>query len=174
MRNTAMPRPPHPPLHSFHWTAVAFALGTLCSGLLSAGLSFAAAGNHSAANPAGVLPALWPPAWVFWAVWTVIYPCWGVATWLVWRRRHGADVRGALALYTINILGALFFLPLSNLTANNPAVLTLLDANGLIGAYALAWLYTRYDRSTLWWLLPYLVWMPLTLALKIWLWLLNT
>lgn len=83
-------------------------------------------------------------------------------------------MRGALVLYALNLLGNLFFLPLSNLTANNPAVLTLLDANGLVGIYALAWLYTRYNRVTLWWLSPFLVWMPLTTALKMWFWLLNT
>ena len=172
MTNFTSTRPPQPS-SSPRWTALVFAFGTLLSGLLSAGLSFATAGVHSAANPAGVLPLLWPPVWVFWAVWIIIYPCWGVATYLVWEKRQQADVRGALVLYAISVLGALFFLPLSNLTANNPAVLTLLDANGLIGAYALAWLYTRYDRRALVWLLPYLVWMPLTLALKLWLWWLN-
>lgn len=154
-------------------TALLFAAGTLLSGMLSAAISFATAGTHSAATPAGILPFLWPPSWVFWAVWMVIYPCWGVATFLVWRRRHEADVRGALILYAINVIGALFFLPLSNLTANNPGVLTLLDANGLIGTCALAWLYSRYEKATLWWLLPYLIWMPLTLGLKAWLWVLN-
>ncbi|BDP43846.1 hypothetical protein DAETH_38150 (plasmid) [Deinococcus aetherius] len=156
------------------WMALVFSLGTLLLGMVSAGLSFATAGEHSTAIPLGALPPVWPPAWVFWAVWIVIYPCWGMATYLVWRRRGEADVRGALVLYALNLLGNLFFLPLSNLTANNPAVLTLLDANGLVGIYALAWLYTRYNRVTLWWLSPFLVWMPLTTALKMWFWLLNT
>lgn len=155
------------------WGAAAFAAGTLVAGMASAAMSFAAAGDRTAAAPAGVLPAVWPPAWVFWAVWFVIYPMWGVATWRVWRRRHAADVRGALALYALNLLGALFFLPISTLTANSPAVLALMDANGLVATYALAWLYSRYDRRALWWLVPYLAWMPLTTALKVWFWTLN-
>ncbi len=155
------------------WLPYAFALGTLAVGMVSAVLSFMTAGAHSASNPAGVLPSLWPPAWVFWLVWIVIYPCAGVATWRVWRQRRQFDVRGALVLYGVDILGALFFLPLSNLTANSPAVLTLLDANGLLGTSALAWLYSRYEKAAVWWLLPFLVWMPLTLTLKAWLWILN-
>ncbi|GHF54497.1 tryptophan-rich sensory protein [Deinococcus metalli] len=170
---TLIDRPTRDP-SSPTWMALVFALGTLLSGMVSAVLSFATAGAHTAAEPAGILPALWPPAWVFWAVWIVIYPAWGVATFVVWRRRRETDVRGPLVLYALNVLGALFFLPLSNLTANSPAVLTLLDANGLIGAYAMAWLYTRHEKRALWWLLPYLVWMPLTLGLKTWLWLLNS
>jgi tryptophan-rich sensory protein len=153
--------------------AFAVAAGTVTLGMLSAGLSFAAAGDRTAATPAGVLPALWPPAWVFWAVWLVIYPAWGVATWRVWRRRGNRDVRGALVLYALNLLGALFFLPISTLTANNPAVLALMDANGFVATYALAWLYGQYDRAAVRWLLPYLIWMPLTTTLKTWFWMLN-
>lgn len=172
MHSPTLARSQHSPSSPW-WVAWVFALGTLLAGMVSAGLSFATAGEHSAANPVGVLPPLWPPSWVFWLVWMVIYPAWGAATYRVWRHRGEADVRGALVLYALNVLGALFFLPLSNITANNPAVLTLLDANGLIGTYALAWLYTRYDKQALWWLLPYLIWMPLTLGLKTWLWVLN-
>lgn len=36
-----------------------------------------------------------------------------------------------------------------------------------------AWLFSRYARSAAWWMLPYLLWMPITAALKIWLWTLN-
>ena len=173
MHSPMLTRPPRSSSSPW-WVALVFAFGTLLSGMVSAGLSFATAGEHSAANPAGILPPVWPPPWVFWVVWLIIYPTWGVATYLVWRRRNQSDVRGALVLYGLNVLGALFFLPLSNITANNPAVLTLLDANGLIGIYALAWLYTQYEKRAVWWLLPYLIWMPLTLGLKIWLWVLNS
>jgi len=153
--------------------ALVLVFGTVFAGMASAGLSFAAAGPHTAARPLGILPPVWPAEWVFWAVWLVIYPCWGYATALVLRRRRVADVRGAIAMYAYGILGAFFFLPISSLTQNNPAVLALMDMHGLVGAYLLAWLYTRYEPKTLPWLSPYLIWMPLTTALKGWLWMLN-
>lgn len=120
-----------------------------------------------------VHPALWPADWIFWAVWLVIYPASGVAAWRVWRQRRTADVRGALVAFALmNVAGALF-LPISSLVGGLPAVLTLMDLNGVVAVYAIAWLFARYDRRAALWMLPYLVWMPLTSALKIWLWTLN-
>ncbi|WP_425148227.1 tryptophan-rich sensory protein [Deinococcus sp.] len=153
--------------------ALLFAGGTLLLGMLSAAISFAHAGPRSVTMPALLLPFLWPPPWVFWAVWIVIYPCLGVAAFLIWRKRQQTDVRGALLLYALTVVGTFFFLPVSNLTPNNPGVWTLMDANGVVTTYALGWLYSRYEKATLWWLLPSLIWMPLTLGLKAWLWALN-
>lgn len=155
------------------WAALVFAGGTLLAGMLAAGMSYllvpAAVGFGEGLEP----PPVAPPDWAFWAVWVVIYPGLGVATWLVWRRRREADVRGPLALFALMLVGNLMFLPISNLTGGEPAVLTLMDANGFVSAYVLAWLYSRYDRATAWWLAPLLLWMPITTLLKVWLWVLN-
>ena len=139
----------------------------------SAALTFAGQGGNPATGAGLTYPPVWPPDSLFWAVWLVIYPCSAVAAWLVWQRRHDADVRGALTAFALmNVAGALF-LPVAGLAAANPAVLTLMDLNGLVAVYALAWLFSRYSTRAAWWMLPYLVWMPVTAALKAWLWSYN-
>jgi hypothetical protein len=35
-------------------------------------------------------------------------------------------------------------------------------------AYTVAWVYSRYRKAAVWWLLPWLVWMPITLGIKLW------
>jgi translocator protein len=150
--------------------AIAFAAGTLLIGCLGAWVGF---NWVPPVPPYRHLPFLYPPLWFFWAVWFVIYPGWGVATWLVWRHRNVADVRGALALYAITLVGNTLFLPIGNLSGGNPAILSLMDANGVFSSWITFWLYTRYSKQAGWFLLPLMIWMPLTLLLKIWLWQLN-
>lgn len=150
--------------------AITFALGTLLIGFLAASAGFTFV---PLVPPYRQLPFLYPPLWFFWVVWLVIYPSWGVATWLVWRKRAVADVRGALALYVITLIGNTLFLPIGNLSGGNPAILSLMDANGVFSSWITFWLYTRYSKQARWFLLPLLIWMPLTFLLKVWLWQLN-
>jgi translocator protein len=150
-------------------TAFLFAGGTLALGYFAAWFSF----TFIPSGPALTLPPIYPPPWVFWAVWLVIYPCWGVATSLVWEQRHTADVKAVMALYFLTLISNTLFLPIANLSGGNPAVLSLMDANGVVSSWVIAWLYTRYTRAAGLWMLPLLIWMPITLALKIWLYLVN-
>jgi tryptophan-rich sensory protein len=151
--------------------ATAFALGTLLIGSVAAWIGFTFV---PAVPPYQYLPFLYPPLWFFWAVWFVIYPGWGVATWLVWQQRNVADVRGAMAVYVTTLIGNTLFLPIGNLSGGNPAILSLMDANGVVGSWIIFWLYTRYSKQSGWFLVPLLLWMPVTLLLKIWLWQLNS
>ena len=159
--------------HSPRWMAAAFAGGILALGMLSAGLSFAAQPESVGSNAPQVYPALYPPDWVFWTVWLVIYPCWGAATWFVWRRRQEVNLRSFWRYFGLILIVNLAFLPISALTHGNPTILTVLDATGIILLPLTAWMYGRYARPALYWLLPMFIWGPITLALKIWLTLLN-
>jgi len=152
------------------WGAVVFALGTLTVGFVAAWIGFAFV---PPVPPYRYLPFLYPPPWAFWAIWLIIYPGWGLATWLVWRERYRADVRGVMALYIMTLIGNALFLPIGNLSGGNPAVLSLMDANGVIGSWFTYWLYTRYSKMAGWFLLPMVIWLPVTFLLKIWLWQLN-
>lgn len=67
----------------------------------------------------------------------------------------------------------LLFLPVSGLVGGLPSVLTIMDLNGVVSVYVLAWLFSRYAPRAALWMLPYLIWMPLTSALKAWYWVLN-
>lgn len=150
--------------------ALLFALGTLLSGSLAAWLSFTVIPPVPAYAH---LPWLYPPPWVFWLVWIVIYPCKGLAAWLVWRERSRADVRGAMAVFTMILIGNMLFLPIANLSGGNPLILTLMDFNGVVSSWIIFWLYRLYSKAAGWFLLPLVIWMPVTFLLKCWLWYLN-
>ena len=64
----------------------------------------------------------------------------------------------------------LFFMPIASLSGDNPGVMTLGDLNGVVGSLIVAWVYTRYSRQSIWYLLPMLIWMPITFALKMFYW----
>lgn len=115
-------------------------------------------------------PGWWPPLPLFWMVWLVIYPASAVAAWLVWRSRHTHDVRGALVAFALMNVASALFLPVSNLVGELPSVLTLMDLNGIVAVYGIAWLFSRYHRRAALWMLPYLIWMPTTTILKALLW----
>lgn len=79
-----------------------------------------------------------------------------------------------MAVYVTTLIGNTLFLPIGNLSGGNPAILSLMDANGVVGSWIIFWLYTRYSKQSGWFLVPLLLWMPVTLLLKIWLWQLNS
>lgn len=158
---------------SSRWGAVAFAGAILALGMLSAGLSFAVQPEAVGSRAPQVYPPIYPPDWAFWTVWLVIYPCWGVATWLVWQRRREMDLRNFWRYFAATFALNLAFMPISALTHGNPAVLAALDATGIVLLPLAAWMYGRYSRPALYWLLPKFIWGPITLGLKIWLTLLN-
>lgn len=162
------PRAPSP-----RWMVAVFAGGILTLGMLSAGLSFAAQPESVGSRAPQVYPPLYPPDWAFWAVWLVIYPCWGVATWFVWRRRGEVDLRGFWRYFAVMLAIHLAFMPISALTRGNPAVLATLDSTGIVLLPLTIWMYGRYARPARFWLLPMFIWGPITLCLKIWLTLLN-
>lgn len=150
-------------------TAALFVVGVTAfgSGAAAVGLGLDGPPNST------VLPPVWPPEWLFWAVWLVIYPASGIAAWRVWERRRVADVRGALAAFAIVNVASAMFLPVTTLTGGAPGAMTLMDLNGVVAIGILTWLFARYDRIAAYWMLPYLVWMPITSLLKIWLWSYN-
>lgn len=45
-----------------------------------------------------------PPNVLFGPVWTALYLLMSVAAWLVWRRRHSANVRPALTVYVVQLV----------------------------------------------------------------------
>lgn len=138
--------------------AMLFAAGVLGLGLLAAalGMTYRPTGGTTTGGPL--------PAWVFWAIWIVIYPGMGVATWLVWRQRERQPVRGALLLFGVALAQNLSFW-----LAPDLAGVAMVDLAGCALAYLVTCRYARIDRAAGWWLLPWLVWMPLTTALKLWL-----
>ena len=159
----------------FPWRmAFLFAAGVLLLGMTDAMITMLVAHGNPAKNPGYHYPPIWPADWVFWVVWIVIYPCLGVATALIWQRRQTFSIQHAMVCFVVLLAVTLLFLPLSDVVQGNPVGLTLMDTSAFLLSYALAWTYGRIARLTLWWLVPLLLWTPLTLLLKIWYWRLNT
>jgi tryptophan-rich sensory protein len=119
--------------------------------------------NHRAADDIG-LTAVPVPAWVFIAVWMVIYPCMGIAAWQLWTQRseRAADAFVPLAVLVAGFLQVHLFWFTDSLRSTAIA-----DATGMLLAATTLWVFSRYSRTAARWLLPWAIWMPVTLAIKI-------
>lgn len=158
----------------FPWRmAFLFAVGVLLLGMSDALITMTVAHGNPAKNPTYLYPPIWPADWVFWVVWIVIYPCLGVATALIWQQHHTIPIRRAMVCFAVVLTVTLLFLPLSDVVQGNPIGLTLMDTSAFLLSYTLAWAYGRVTQMALWWLVPLLLWTPVTLLLKIWYWRLN-
>lgn len=146
-----------------------FSIGTLLTGLLTAYISFAIFPLNRTYN----LPKIYPPLWVFWLVWVILYPTMGLAAGHIWLKRKGSDVRGAMIFYISILLTNFMFLPIANVSGGNPAIMTFMDINGVLTSLLLGWIFSRYSKVALYWLLPLILWMPATAIFKIALWLNN-
>lgn len=113
-------------------------------------------------------PAWAPPAGVFGPVWTVLYVLMAVSAWLVWRR-HGAQARGALAVFGAQLVANalwswLFF-------AWRQGALAFADV-------VLLWVLVAWTLASFWrlhrlagaLLLPYLAWVSFAVGLTFSVW----
>lgn len=146
------------------WTAPLFAAGVTVPGMLAArwGASFGTDWEKRLTTP-----PVWPPNWAFPAVWAVLYPCMGVATWHVWRRRGEAAVVGPLALFGAHLLLNYTWLPVVH-TAKDATTPAVMDVAVGVPAFAAGWAYGRVSPSAARWYAPYLAWTVFTTAIKIW------
>jgi len=102
------------------------------------------------------------PAWVFIGVWLVAYPGMGLAAFTVWRRRAGIAVSVPLS-----ILVCAFCCSLSFWLTNGLLMTATLDALNLLLAWTTLWVFSRYSTRAAVALLPWALWMPVTLAFKL-------
>lgn len=115
---------------------------------------------------------LWtPPNIVFGPVWTALYLMMAVAAWLVWRRRHGVDVRPALLAYFVQLLLNAFWTPVFFGLYPLIGVAALWLAFAIIVALFLAVLFTllRFwpiHRFAAVLLMPYLAWIVYAASLN--------
>jgi tryptophan-rich sensory protein len=144
--------------------AIVFAFSILAIGL---GTAFIALALRPALQPAAGVSAepvssLIPP-WIFWAVWLIIYPAQGIALWYIWRLRTATNIGGALAWFAVAFVENLCFWLTSSLL-----ITAVIDTIGLVLAYMVAWVFRRYSTVAALWLLPWLLWMPITTIFKWW------
>lgn len=143
------------------WTAILFLLSTSLIGNAPAILTFAF--DPSASHRIG-LTEIFIPGWVFTTVFIFNYAGMGIATWMIWRKRRVADVSVPLVVFAAAFIETLLFWATDSLRMT-----ATIDVIGLTLAYTVAWVYSRYEKAAVWWLIPWLVWMPFTTAVKLWL-----
>jgi translocator protein len=123
-------------------------------------------GTYLALDP----PAWAPPPWLFGPVWTVLYALIGVAGWWVWRVAPTEERRGALGLWTaqlvVNAAWPGVFFGLGEL-GWALAVIVTLDVLVVATIVAVA----RIARPAAALLVPYLAWILFATALNATLWL---
>jgi len=119
--------------------------------------------------PTLVLPSFRPGNAAFPIVWTILYVMMAVAAWLVWRKHPIGEVKGALALFGVQLAlnlawSFLFFglrsplLGLINIIALDLAIIATIVA------------FWWYDRKGALLLLPYLAWVLFASVLNAWIW----
>ena len=151
-------------LSKIHWPsllisiAIAEAVGAL-SGVLS--------GDISAVYRSLILPPLSPPGWVFPIVWTILFALMGIAAYLVYHAPAvRSERRAALWVYALQLLvnfcwpiiifrGQLFTVAL--------AVIILLVVLVIITMVR----FTRINRTAMYLLIPYLLWLLFATYLNI-------
>ena len=141
----------------------------LAVGGLSAWLTMGSMDQYGAL----IQPPLAPPAWVFPAVWTVLYILMGVACWLVWKSDAARqDKKRALTLYGVQ-LAVNFIWPLIFFRAGmyGFALIWLVVLLVLVTETAIA--FGRIDMRAAWLLIPYLLWLLFAGYLNAGVWLLN-
>ncbi len=112
-------------------------------------------------------PARWPPQWIFPIAWSAVnYPCLGLATWRIWRKRHESDVTAQLATCAALMAHNVLFGAIVN-RAQRTDVYVLMDMLGVANTSALLAGYTRIDRRAGVIVSPVLAWALYTTAIKV-------
>ena len=141
----------------------------LAVGGLSAWLTMGSMDQYGAL----IQPPLAPPAWVFPAVWTVLYILMGVACWLVWKSDAARqDKKRALTLYGLQ-LAVNFVWPLLFFGRGWYGVSFLWLLLLLVLVLATAAAFGRIRKAAAWLLAPYILWLLFAGYLNCAIWLLN-
>ncbi|MED3971724.1 tryptophan-rich sensory protein [Priestia megaterium] len=141
------------------WMGVWFALGTLVLVMIAAGLGFYFSPPNENLQTA-------PSDSFFWVAWLIVIPTWGIATWLVWLKRKEADIRGVMVVYVWFLLGIISFFPSTIATEQNVLAIFISDVMGIVQSILILWLYSRYSKTSLYWLIPLVIWFPITTIIK--------
>ena len=113
-----------------------------------------------------------PPGWLFGPVWGALYALMGLAAWLVWLRRGGEGVRGAIRAFWLQlVLNAAW--PWLFFGARSPglALLGIVVLLAAVGWTTVRFWRVRSDAGAL--LLPYVTWVLFATYLNAGFWWLN-
>ncbi len=118
-------------------------------------------------------PALNPPSWIFGPVWTLLYVLMGIAAFIVWKKGWSRrDVRLALFIFVFQLfLNASWSIIFFGLKSPGWALLEL-----IILWFVIIWMmivFYKISKSTIYLILPYLLWISFAGYLNYAIWSLN-
>ena len=127
-------------------------------GMIPGALSFAL--NDSVVSDIGldVLPV---PGWFFTGLWVVIYGSMGMSVRTLFRQATG-NLCVPVAILAAGFLQSHLFWLTDSLRTT-----AITDATGMLLAGTAFWVMRQYSTQAARWLLPWVIWMPVTLAIKI-------
>ena len=102
------------------------------------------------------------PAWFFITLWVVIYVGMGITAWKI----LSLDTK-SIKCIPVAILASGFLTTHFFWFTDNFQTTAILDAMGIIISFTAYWVCAQYSRKATYWLLPWVIWMPITFALKI-------
>lgn len=128
-------------------------------GQIPAGIAFTLNPNITTDIGVDILPI---PAWFFISLWIVIYAGMGITAWKILTLKSDSIKCIPIGILVSGFLTTHFFWFTESFrtTAN-------FDALGIIISFTAYWVCSQYSRKATLWLLPWVIWMPTTFALKI-------
>jgi translocator protein len=118
-------------------------------------------------------PALNPPNWIFGPVWSVLYLCMAVSSWLVWRSAGWSGAKYAFVLFFVQLglnvaWSGLFF----GIRSPGAALIEIFFLLVAIVVTAVAFL--PFSRTAFWLMVPYAAWVSFASFLNFQIWRLNS
>ncbi len=116
-----------------------------------------------------IKPSFNPPSWIFGPVWTALYTCMGVASYLIWKEKgFGFPLYLFFIHLALNALWSIFFFGLKN------PLLALFDIVLLwIMILALIIIFWRINKAAGTLMIPYILWVSFAMIFNFYLWRLN-
>ena len=148
-----------------------FALGLLALGMAAAAGGYALFGPVDDSGLSN--PIVWPPRWLFWAIWIFLYPATGVAAAWLWQARHAPDGRVAWRVFVVSMILAFAWVPIVQSSGSRLLMPVVMDALGCVVGLAALLFARRVSPHAFLWLLPVNIWGIATTVLKVWRLVLN-
>ena len=120
-------------------------------------------------------PPFTPPSWLFAPVWTILYALMGIAAFLVWEKKQGAQkprAAAALNMFCLQlILNALWSIVFFGL--RSPLLGLIIIILMLFTIILTMWRFYFIDRRAFWLMVPYLLWVSFATLLNFYIFALN-
>jgi len=122
-----------------------------------------------------IKPPFTPPGWLFAPVWIILYALMGIAAFLIWKKKQGAQApraAAALNMFCIQlVLNALWSIVFFGL--RSPLLGLIIILLMLLAIILTMWRFYFIDRRAFWLMAPYILWTGFATLLNFYIFALN-